>query len=328
MKSHPVNLSIIVPVYNVVQYLEQCITSILAQNYQNFEVIVVDDGSTDGSAALVDNFAEIDGRVKVIHKVNGGYGSAVNTGFQASTGKYIGIVESDDYIDSHMYASLIEAAETFQADIARCGFTSFDELGKIENTPTLGAEKPPFDIKSYPIFLGTPPAVWSAIYRRKLLLENGVEMVDHPQLSFQDVDFFVRTTLIAEKIVCIPDCLYFYRVSSVNSSSNSRDKINDIFFNYALTDQFVTRHPGISEEIVDYYNKRKVCDIQWHFGRISKRNKIRFARKASAFIKGIPFRATYALLDGQQRIFFLAIRFAPWLYGLYRAWLRPFFVRK
>lgn len=115
-------ISIIVPVYNQSLYLSRCLDSILNQTFKKFELILVDDGSTDGSSALCDSYAELDTRIKVIHKVNGGLSSARNAGLDIANGDYVGFVDSDDWIDSLMYNHLYQVLRTNECDIAsiRC----------------------------------------------------------------------------------------------------------------------------------------------------------------------------------------------------------------
>ena len=99
-------ISVIVPVYNVEAYLDRCMYSVLNQTYQNLEILLIDDGSTDGSPALCDAYAAKDRRIKVLHKPNGGLSDARNAGLALAQGAYIGYVDSDDWIESDMYASL------------------------------------------------------------------------------------------------------------------------------------------------------------------------------------------------------------------------------
>ena len=101
-----IKVSVIVPVYNVEKYLKKCIDSIIKQTLTDMEIICVDDGSTDSCPEILDEYANLDHRIKVIHKTNAGYGHAVNTGFAYAKGEYIGIVESDDYILPEMYETL------------------------------------------------------------------------------------------------------------------------------------------------------------------------------------------------------------------------------
>ncbi|MBS4197578.1 glycosyltransferase [Lederbergia citri] len=115
-------VSIIVPVYNVEDYLEKCIESILSQTLTCFEVILVNDGSTDKSGLVCKEYEKKDNRVKVIQKENGGLSSARNAGMKIARGKYIGFVDSDDYIDPNMYKNLIELCEKTNGDIGICKF--------------------------------------------------------------------------------------------------------------------------------------------------------------------------------------------------------------
>ncbi|MDR3225302.1 MAG: glycosyltransferase [Clostridiales Family XIII bacterium] len=117
------------PVYNIEQYLEKCIGSICAQTYRNLEIILVDDGSTDGSGAVCDRFAGRDSRIKVIHKPNGGIADARNTGISAASGECIGFVDGDDAISERMYAHLLDVMKSNDADISVCGYknTQSDE---------------------------------------------------------------------------------------------------------------------------------------------------------------------------------------------------------
>ncbi|MBA1325633.1 glycosyltransferase [Enterococcus faecium] len=111
-------MSIIVPVYKVEKYLRKCVDSILAQTFTDFEVILVDDGSPDNSGKICDEYAEKDNRVRVIHKENGGLSSARNAGIDVARGKYLGFVDSDDYIDEDMYEILYENLKIHDADIS------------------------------------------------------------------------------------------------------------------------------------------------------------------------------------------------------------------
>lgn len=123
-------ISIIVPVYNVEKYLTRCIDSILAQTYQNIEVILVNDGSTDSSPAICDEYAQKDARISVIHKENGGLSSARNAGLDAATGEYIGFVDSDDFIAPDMYANLLKTLDSDKVGIANCMYVRAFDSGK------------------------------------------------------------------------------------------------------------------------------------------------------------------------------------------------------
>lgn len=114
-------ITVIVPIFNVENYLSKCIESIIKQTYRNLEIILVDDGSTDDSPIICDKYAKLDSRIKVIHKLNGGLSDARNCGMRIAQGRYIAFVDSDDYIEKYMYEILYNEIIEYQADIAVCG---------------------------------------------------------------------------------------------------------------------------------------------------------------------------------------------------------------
>ena len=118
-------VSVIVPIYNTEKFLPQCLDSICGQTYKNLEIILIDDGCTDGSPQIIDSYAAIDSRIKPIHKKNGGYGAGCNRGIEEATGRWISIIEPDDYIDSTMYEELLKFAASFdeEIDIVKAAWT-------------------------------------------------------------------------------------------------------------------------------------------------------------------------------------------------------------
>lgn len=124
-------ISVIIPVYNVEKYIRKCIESVCGQTYRNLEIILIDDGSPDKSGAICDEYAATDSRIKVIHTENGGVSRARNIGLDMATGKYIGFIDSDDYIKPGMYETLACRMEKEDADTAICGFISVNEEGEV-----------------------------------------------------------------------------------------------------------------------------------------------------------------------------------------------------
>ena len=130
-------ISIIVPVYKVEQYLDRCIASIVNQTYRNLEIILIDDGSPDNSPAICDEWANKDTRIKVIHKENGGQSSARNRGLDIASGKYIGFVDSDDYILPEMYQTLYGLVSQYDADMSMLGIDPHTETEVVEGREIL-----------------------------------------------------------------------------------------------------------------------------------------------------------------------------------------------
>lgn len=124
-------ISVIIPIYNIKEYLERCVLSVCNQTYDNLEIILVDDGSTDGTAQLCDELAKRDGRIKVFHKENGGSSTARNLGIENATGLYYGFVDSDDYVSENMYEVLVHAIMENGAEIAQVGRDEIDEEGNM-----------------------------------------------------------------------------------------------------------------------------------------------------------------------------------------------------
>ena len=123
-------LSIIMPVWNVEKYVADTIEAILHQSYSDFELILVDDGSTDSSAEICDRYSKIDTRVNVIHKINGGVSSARNTGLDVAKGDLIAFMDSDDLIDREMYEILIKNLDSTNSDVSACPFVEDHNLNK------------------------------------------------------------------------------------------------------------------------------------------------------------------------------------------------------
>lgn len=166
-------ISIIIPIYNVEKYLPACLDSVLAQTYQNLEIILVDDGSPDGSGAICDAYAARDARIRVIHQKNGGVSSARNTGLDAAFGSFIGFVDPDDYIEPDMYRILYKRIQDTGADIAQCGYmyhkneTVTNVYGSGENDVYSGPQCAQKLLTDYAPWW----TVWSKLYRADLFRE-------------------------------------------------------------------------------------------------------------------------------------------------------------
>ncbi len=130
MATMEATVSIIVPVYNIIEYLPRCVESLRKQTYEKIEIMLVDDGSTDGTDALCDELATEDPRIRVFHKENGGSSSARNLGIKEATGEYLGFVDSDDYVEPDMYERLLHAIETTHLPIAQTGRDEIDPEGR------------------------------------------------------------------------------------------------------------------------------------------------------------------------------------------------------
>lgn len=208
MKEQPL-ISVIVPVYRVENYLDRCLRSITGQTYPNLEIILVDDGSPDRSGAICDEWAARDRRIQVIHKQNGGSGAARNTALDVARGELIGMVDSDDYIEPHMYAHLYSLLED-DTDIAECaiGITETDDLpmddGSADTPETFSAEEAMRLHIQDRLFCQTPP---NKLYRRSVIGD-----VRFPVGTLIDDEFWTyRVIGNARKLIRSSCCMYAYR---------------------------------------------------------------------------------------------------------------------
>ena len=202
-------ISIIVPVYNVEKYLPQCLDSIIAQTYQNLEIILVNDGSTDFCPQICDDYAEKDNRIKVIHKKNGGLSDARNTGYKLVTGDYLSFIDSDDFISLDFYSDLIKIAKDFNADIVECEFLKFNDEKETENL-IYDTSIQEFDAELAIEFLmkgKLKQVVWNKLYKTKIVDHHFFKTGKIHEDEFWTYEILARST----KIVKISKPLYFYR---------------------------------------------------------------------------------------------------------------------
>ena len=228
--SYP-KVSVVVPIYGVEKYLKQCVDSILEQTLEDIEVILVDDGSKDNCPEMIDEYAKNDKRVVAVHQKNGGYGKAVNNGISIAKGDYIGIVESDDWIEPDMYEKLYKRAVSTDSDITKCSFYVYNskknpnnnkygsgqELQNIKNFPDT-----PFAIEDCPSLLIFHASIWSCLYRSDFIKSQKV--IESRSASYQDFPFMIEAYCRAKKICFVKGFFYHYRVEDdMNSSSIRRD---------------------------------------------------------------------------------------------------------
>lgn len=202
-------ISIIVPVYDVENYLQKCIDSILAQTLTDFELILVDDGSPDGCSALCDAAAAKDARVRVIHQKNGGLSAARNAGLDVARGAWIGFVDSDDYIAPEMYEKLYRAVQQTGADFALCDFAEVDEAGAPSNARTHGVITQQIFTERELLqsaYLTMMLLAWNKLYRRAIFAQ-----LRYPVGKLNE-DIFVSPDIClqAQKAVVVPEALYYY----------------------------------------------------------------------------------------------------------------------
>ena len=215
-------LSIVIPVYNVAEYLQGCIDSVLANDCADCEIILVDDGATDGLCPGIcdDNAARRPDLIRVIHQANQGLGGARNTGLEAARGEYVFFVDSDDTIAPDAVAVLRQAAAQTHADLYSFNLCTHDGSGPKQPVEISRQYDGPFSLGEHPEFLLSLPAAWARIYRRDLFLNTGIRYPS--RVWYEDIRTTTKLFAAASSIVTLPQCLYNYlaRPGSIMRSSN------------------------------------------------------------------------------------------------------------
>lgn len=214
-------ISVIVPIYNVVEYLPQCIESICKQTYSDLQIILIDDGSTDGSYDVCETYKKKDERIVVIHRDNGGAVSARKLGMTYATGEYIAFADGDDWIEPDMIECLFDILSYEQVDIAMCG--RFEDTGNIHKEVYHGFDSGKYDKKMliekiYPNMIvnelffewGIFPGLWDKLFQRNCL-ERFLMAVDERITMGDDAACTYPCILNADSIYILDKCLYHYR---------------------------------------------------------------------------------------------------------------------
>lgn len=229
------DISVIVPVYNVEELLPRCIDSILAQTKTNIEIILVDDGATDGSGKICDEYAAKDERILVIHKKNGGLTSAWKAGAEAATGAYLGFVDSDDWIDADMYERMWESVVKYDSDLAVCGLVFDYENPELEKREEISEfEKEYYDRqgleKIYPTLINDgrffgrmlQPARVTKLYRRELV-EKNMPLCRNEVSVGEDMQLTLPVILDAQSMSVVREFYPYHYWFNQNSMTGKHD---------------------------------------------------------------------------------------------------------
>lgn len=263
------SVSVIVPIYRGEQYLRQCVDSLLAQTLTNIEIILVNDGSPDGCPVICDAYAAQDKRIKVIHKSNGGLVSARKAGLAASTGAYIGYVDGDDWVEPEMYATLLDYAVRYCADVVAAGHQEELEGQVVEvlcnHVPSGVYEGERLVRDIYPKMLyngnfsqfGIFSYVWNKLFRREVLFDNQMRVDD--RIFIGEDASCVYPSLLAAKVLFVTEAAHYHyrqRVdSSIKTRENATEEINklNVMYQYLKQRFRESEHAEILLHQIDYF---------------------------------------------------------------------------
>lgn len=266
-------VSVLVPICNVERYLEECLDSLVAQSFTDFEVLCINDGSTDGSLAIIHRYMEADARFRVIDKPNSGYGASMNMGLANAIGEYIAILESDDFFEPNALELLVNAAERNQSDVVKADFYLYwstpqerDELFRIVDEQEVGRTMRPID--DLAIFF-RKPSIWSALYRSSFLRDNGIDFLETPGASYQDAGFNFKVWASAARATFIADPILHYRQDNEKSSVNSSAKVYCVCDEYASMASFVNDRLEGDPRLMGILECMKFDSYMWNYDRLS-----------------------------------------------------------
>lgn len=270
---NPVKVSIVVPVCNVEQYLRECIDSCVNQTLRDIEIICMNDGSTDSSPEILREYAEMDERVKVVNKDNAGYGHTMNLGMDLAQGEYIGIVESDDFVEPDMFEELYDIAKDKDLDIVKGDYYKIwgDEENRKKIYAKLNSKKHCYNNIVDPrectdIFEFN--TTWSGIYRKAFLQDNNIRHLETPGASYQDIGFWFKTTCSASSIFYLDKPFYHYRQDNINSSIHRKDKVYFSSNEYKKIYEYISARPDLYDNYIGIYHVRKYFNFMYTLNRI------------------------------------------------------------
>ncbi len=277
-------VTVLVPVYNTQKYLRHCLDSLAAQTLSSIKFLCIDDGSTDESAEILSEYANADDRFEIISKQNSGYGASMNRGLDACSSKYVGIVEPDDFADSHMFENLFFLAEETGAEVVKSNYYEhrtgdlprddrFEE--SLDFSKFLDSDKATpygdiFSARDDSRILWCPASIWSGLYRLDYLKGEGVRFLETPGASFQDTSFNLRALMGADRIALDKRGYLHYRIDNANSSVKSADKSMYICDEYEEAWRYVRlsqdRYSTFSSALAGVQFKA-YCWNQWRLAR-------------------------------------------------------------
>ena len=279
-------VSVILPIYNVQNYLRQCLGSVVSQTLGDIEIICVNDGSTDSSLDIIKEYADRDARIKVITGPNGGYGRAMNKGLDCASGEYIGIVEPDDYVAENMFEELYQVATEYELDFVKSDFYRFSSKSSgeeelqyeyIDKTKARYGELliPSQDPSTIRFTLNT----WTGIYKRAFIEQYHIRHHETPGASYQDNGFYFQTFIYARRAMIVNRAYYKNRRDNPNSSVKSRKKVYCMNIEYDYIRDILMQDQELWKRFQYMYWWKKYFNYNFTLGRIGDEYKKEYLQR-------------------------------------------------
>lgn len=271
-------LSIMMPVHNAGQYLARSISSIINQNFTDWELCVVDDGSSDNSVEVIKSFMEKDKRIKLLSREEKGYGITMNNLLDMCEGEYIGDVDPDDWIEPNMFEKML--AEIGDCDMLRAGFIYETPKGQFveefESTASFCPRELP--LKQRVQFFTFQPAIWSQIYRADFIRNNNIRFHETPGAAFQDTAWLFQCNCHADSARVISGRLYHYNKMNENSSTAKKDYPFATSVEFRWMHEFLDNHLEYAEKCRPSLVKLQYGSYMWNLRRIRREDEEEFIK--------------------------------------------------
>lgn len=292
-ESHAPLVSVLVPICNVEQYLEQCLESARVQTLKDIEIICINDGSTDRSLEIIRSFMDRDQRFRLIDKPNSGYGDSMNQGIEAARGTYVSILESDDFLEPDALAYMAGRCEEDALDFLKCNFWLYwSKPGAAqlyrhdvyhEAVSARMALMGPHPSINDPEIFWAKASIWSALYRRSFLNENHIRFLPTPGASFQDTSFSFKVFSCACRAAYSSRAFLHYRQDNEKSSVNNPGKVYCVCDEHEEISRFVNEdRPDLKAALDPVRAKMKFYNYRWNYFRLSEELRAEFLTRFSA----------------------------------------------
>lgn len=269
-------ISVLVPIYNVEKYLRECLDSLKNQTLDDLEFICINDGSTDSSREIIEEYLQSDSRFKVIDKPNSGYGASMNMGLAQCEGKYVGILESDDFMNADGFEKMYLVAEKHDAEVVKSDFylywsvpTPVDKRFYLVDECVSGVVNPQIERE---IFY-RKPSIWSAIYKRSFLEENEISFLETPGASYQDAGFNFKVWASCSRAVLMNEAFLHYRQDNEASSVNSPGKVFCVCDEYNEMHSYLDTHWQDRGYLRAILARMRFDTYEWNYDRLSEELK-------------------------------------------------------
>ena len=296
VRSNKPAISVLVPIYNTEKYLREALDSILAQTFQDYEVICINDGSTDKSRDIIQDYIDKDPRFCAIDKSNSGYGASMNLGIQEANGEYIAILEPDDFLEPDAYERLYTKALEHNVDIVKGNYWFYWSKPK-EKNQLISVIKPSMsgkvlDPQEKPEIYLALPSIWSAIYKRSYLIENKISFLETPGTSFQDLSFTFKIWAFTNRVFLLEDPLLHYRQDNEASSVNNPDKAFCVVNELEEIERTLQTLPN-KTELKRYVYRIKYDNYMWNYQRLTPEIRVLFLEKMVQELKDGQLKGDY-----------------------------------